>query len=140
VFFNKFQRDNFVAGVSIRVPIFSARTSSGIASAQANLAAADAAVQSRRNEVTLDARQRSRQDREAQASREVARLELQLAQQNTEVIQAQFNEGRASLRDLENAQLQQNDKFLAFLDADFVLQQAQLQMMRASGQLPQLAQ
>ena len=50
------------------------------------------------------------------------------------------NEGRASLRDLESAQLQQNDKFLAFLDADFAVQQAQLQIMRASGQLPQLAQ
>jgi outer membrane protein TolC len=140
VFFNKFQRNNFIAGVSIRIPIFSARAFSGIASAQANFAASDAALQSRRNEVSMDARQKSRQDREASAAHEVARLELQLAQQNTETIQAQFNEGRASLRDLETAQLQQNDKFIAFLDADFAVQQAQLQIMRASGQLPQLAQ
>ena len=51
-----------------------------------------------------------------------------------------FNQGRASLRDLESAQLAQNDKWLAFLDADFARQQAQLALMRATGQVGQLAQ
>ncbi len=139
-FFNKFQRNNFIAGVSIRVPIFSSRTSAGISLAQADLAAADASIQSKRNQISLDARQKSRQYREAEAGREVARLELDLAQQNTSVVQAQFNEGRASLRDLEAAQLQQNDKWLAFLDADLAQQQATLEILRASGQLPRLAQ
>ncbi len=139
-FFIKFQRNNFIAGVSIRVPIFSSRTSAGISLAQADLAAADASIQSKRNQISLDARQKSRQYREAEAGREVARLELDLAQQNTSVVQAQFNEGRASLRDLEAAQLQQNDKWLAFLDADLAQQQATLEILRASGQLPRLAQ
>ena len=75
-----------------------------------------------------------------EAAREVARLELDLAQQSTGVVQSQFNQGRASLRDLEAAQLEQNDKWLAFLDADFARQQAQLALMRATGQVGQLAQ
>ena len=139
-FFNKFQRHNVVVGVQIRVPIFAARTSSGIAAAQANFAAAQMAFDVKRSEVSLDVRQKTRQRREAEAAREVARLELELAQQNTGVVQAQFNQGRATLRDLEAAQLEQNDKWLGFLDADFARQQAQLAIMQATGQVAQLAQ
>jgi len=140
VFFNKFQRNNVVAGVQIRIPIFAARTSAGVAAAQANLAAAEMALEARRSEVSLDVRHRARQGRETETAREVARLELELAQQNLGVLQARFNEGRASLRDLEAAQLDQNDKWLAFLDADFARQQAQLELLRATGQVAQLAQ
>jgi outer membrane protein TolC len=139
-FFNKFQRNNVVAGVQIKIPIFAARTSSGIAAAQANFAAAQMAFDAKRSEVSLDVRQKARQRRESEAAREVARLELDLAQQNTGVVQAQFNQGRASLRDLEAAQLEQNDKWLAFLDADFARQQAQLALLQATGQVAQLAQ
>jgi len=71
---------------------------------------------------------------------EVARLELDLAQQNLQVLQTQFQEGRASLRDLESGQLDENDKWLAFLDADFARQQAQLDLLRTTGDVAQLAQ
>jgi len=140
VFFNKFQRNNVIAGVEIRIPIFAARVSSGIAAARANFTAAQVAFESRRSDVSLDVRQKARQRRESEAAREVARLDLDLAQQNTAVVQANFNQGRASLRDLEAAQLEQNDKWLAFLDADFARQQAQLALMHATGQIGQLAQ
>jgi outer membrane protein TolC len=139
-FFNKFQRHNVVAGVQIRIPIFAARTSSGIAAAQANFAAAQMAFDAKRNEISFDVHQKARQRRETEAAREVARLELDLAQQNTGVVQSQFSQGRASLRELEAAQLEQNDKWLAFLDADFARQQAQLALMQATGQVAQLAQ
>jgi outer membrane protein TolC len=139
-FFNKFQRNNVVAGIQIKIPIFAARTSSGIAAAQANFAAAQMAFDAKRSEVSLDVRQKAGQRREAEAAREVARLDLDLAQQNTGIVQAQFNQGRASLRDLESAQLEQNDKWLAFLDADFARQQAELALMQATGEVAQLAQ
>jgi outer membrane protein TolC len=138
-FFNKFQRHNVVAGVQIRIPIFAAHTSPGIAAAQANLAAAELAVEAERSQVSMEARQRARQSRETETAREVARLELELAQQSLGVLQAQFNEGRASLRDLEVSQLEQNDKWLAFLDAEFAHQQAQLELMRVTGQVALLA-
>ncbi len=139
-FFSKFQRNNFVAGGQIRIPIFAAHTSAAVAAAQANLAAAQLTVDAKREEVSLDVRQKERQRREAEAAREVARLELALAQENTGVVQSQFNQSRASLRDLEAAQLEQNDKWIAFLDADFARQQAQLELLRATGEVAQLAQ
>lgn len=140
VFFNKFQRSNVVAGVQVRIPIFAAQTSSVIAAAKANFSVAQMAFDAKRTEVSVDVRQKARQRREMEAAREVARLELDLAQQNTGVVQSQFNQGRASLRDLETAQLEQNNKWLEFLDADFARQQAQLALMRATGQIAQLAQ
>jgi outer membrane protein len=139
-FFNKFQRNNVIAGVEIRIPLFASRTSSGVAAAQANLAAADMAVENTRSGISLDVHHKTGQTREADMAREVARLELELAQQNLQVLQSQFNEGRTSLRDLEVAQLDQNDKWLAFLDADFARQQAQLELLRATGQVALLAQ
>jgi outer membrane protein TolC len=129
-----------IAGVEIKIPLFAARNTAGIAAAQANFSAAQTAFEAKRSELSLDVRQKARQRREAEAGREVARLELELAQQNTGVVQSNFNQGRASLRDLESAQLAQNDKWLAFLDADFARQQAQLALMRATGQVGQLAQ
>src|SRR5262249_24751083 len=99
IFFNKFQRNNIVAGVQVRIPIFAAQTSSGIASAKANFSVAQTAFDAKRSEVTADVRLKARQRREMQAAQEVARLELDLAQQNTGVVQSQFNQGRASLRE-----------------------------------------
>jgi outer membrane protein TolC len=70
-------------------------------------------------------------------SREVARLELELAQQNLQVLQSQFQQGRASIRDLETAQLDESGKWLLFLDADIARQKAELDLLRTTGQLAQ---
>ncbi len=111
-----------------------------ISFAQANVSAADMVVQNKRSEVSLDVRHKARQVKEMDTSREVARLELDLSQQNLEVLQAQFQQGRASVRDLEAGQLDQNDKWLAFLDADFARKQAQLDLLRTTGQVARLFQ
>ena len=139
-FFNKFERNNFVAGVEVRIPIFSASTSAGVSLARANVNVAQMALENKRSQLSLDVRHQARQAHEMDTAREVARLEMNLSQQNLDVLQAQFQQGRATLRDLEAAQLDQNDKFLAFLDADFARQQAQLGLLRTTGQVAQLFQ
>ncbi len=70
----------------------------------------------------------------------MARLELQLAQESLRVLQAQFQEGRTSLRDLEKARLEESDRWLAFLEADYGRQKAQLEVLRSTGQLARLLQ
>jgi hypothetical protein len=67
------------------------------------LNAANLALQKKRNELTLDVRRKARLVREAELGGEVARLELQLAQENVRVLQAQFDQGRGSLKNLEAA-------------------------------------
>jgi outer membrane protein TolC len=139
-FFNKFQRNNVVFGVQVQIPIFASRTSSAVAFARADLNAATLALQKKRSELSLDVRRKARLVREAELSGDVARLELQLAQENVRVSQAQFDQGRGSLKDLEAAHIEENDKWLSFLDANYSRQQAQLDLLRTTGQLAQVLQ
>ena len=54
--------------------------------------------------------------------------------------QAQFDQGRGTLKDLEAAHLDENDKWLAFLDANYARQQAQLELLRTTGQVAKVLQ
>ncbi|HEX4074166.1 MAG TPA: hypothetical protein VHX49_02070, partial [Candidatus Acidoferrales bacterium] len=74
------------------------------------------------------------------ASREVARLDLQLSQETLQQLQAKFDQSNATLQDIEQARLDESDKWLAFLDADFARQQAQLSLLQATGQLAKVFQ
>jgi outer membrane protein TolC len=78
--------------------------------------------------------------REMETSRDVAQWDLKLAQQNQGVVQAQFDQGRATLKELGQAQMDENDKWLAFLDADFQRQQAQLTLLQMTGQIAKVLQ
>jgi outer membrane protein TolC len=140
LFFNRFQRNNFNAGVQVQVPLFSAHTRAAIGYAQVNLDVAKANLASKKSEVSADVRLKTRRLRERDAAKEVARLELQLAQQNVAVLQSQFGEGKLNLREVEKARLDENEKWMAYLDANFQRQQAQIELLRTAGQLDKVWQ
>lgn len=139
-FFNHFQRNNFNAGIQMQVPIFSAPIRANIGLAQINLEAAKASFVNKKAEVSAEVRQKTRKVREMEAAKEVARLELQLAQQSVAVLQAQFAEGKLNLREVEKAHLDENEKWMAYLDANFQKQQAQLELLKTAGQLDKVWQ
>ncbi len=139
-YFRTFQRNNFNAGIDAHVPIFSAHTKAAVGLAQINLDAAKVNLTNKRTELTADVRQRTRRVRERDAAKEVTRLELQLAQQNLAVLQAQFAEGKLNLRDVERARLEENEKWMLYLDANFQKQQAQLDLLKTAGQLDKVWQ
>ena len=139
-FYKKFQRNNFNAGVQVQVPLFSARTREAIGLAQINLQASQATLANKKTEVSAEVRQKTRHLRERDAAKEVARLELQLAQQNISLLQTQFAEGKVNLREVEKARLDENEKWMAYLDANFQRQQAQLDLLRSAGQLDKVWQ
>jgi outer membrane protein TolC len=135
-----FQRNNFIFGLQVKIPIFASRTSAAVAFARSDLSAANLALENKRSELSQDVRRQARLVREADLGGDVARLELQLAQENVRVLQAQYDQGRGSLKDLEAAHLDENDKWLAFLDANYARQQAQLNLLRTTGQLSTVLQ
>src|SRR5580658_940259 len=139
-FYKKFQRNNFNAGVQVQVPLFSAKTREDIGLAQINLEASQATLASKKTQVSAEVRQKTRHLRERDAAKEVARLELQLAQQDISVLQEQYTEGKVNLRELERARLNENEKWMAFLDANFQRQQAQLDLLRTAGELDKVWQ
>ncbi|HJZ64099.1 MAG TPA: TolC family protein [Candidatus Acidoferrum sp.] len=134
-FFRTFQRNNYNAGVQVQMPIFSARTKASVGLANVNLQVAKASLENKKNQVSADVRKKTRRLREMDAAKEVTRLQLQLAQQNVSALQSQFEEGKINLRDVERARLDENDRWMAYLDATFQRQQAQVELLRTAGQL-----
>lgn len=139
-FYRAFQRNNFNVGVQITIPVFAAKTSANVALAKAQLDESQLLVGSKRQEIRADVRQKSQAVRELDASREVARLDLQLAQETLQGVQARFDQGRATLAEMEQARLDESDKWVAFLDADFARERAQLALLQATGQLAKVLQ
>ena len=134
-YFNHFQRNNYNLGIQAQVPIFSPSTRANVALAQTNLQAAKASLASKRTQVSAEVRHKTRRVRETDAGKEVARLELQLVQQNLAELQARFEEGKVTLTEVEKTRLDENEKWMALLDATFQRQQAQLDLLKTAGQL-----
>ena len=137
-FFRTFQRNNYNVGVQVQMPIFSARTKAAVGLADVNLQVAKATFENKKSQVSADVRKKTRRLREMDAAKEVARLQLQLAQQNVGALQSQFEEGKTNLRDVERARLEENDRWMAYLDATFQRQQAQVELLRTAGQLDKI--
>ncbi|HUO34358.1 MAG TPA: TolC family protein [Candidatus Acidoferrum sp.] len=139
-FYNHFQRNNVTLGFTVQIPLFSSQTRANVALARSQLNEAQLLVGSKRDAVRQDVQQKLRNVRELDASREVARLELKLAQQTLDIVEAKFADGRATLRDIEQARLDENDKWVAFLDANLARQEGQLSLLEATGQLAKVFQ
>jgi outer membrane protein TolC len=139
-FFKKFQRNNINVGVQVTIPLLNSRTNAAISLAQVDASAAEMDVKNKRSQVELRVRSQSHLVRELNLGRDVARLDLKLAQENLAVVQAQFDAGHATLRDLEQAHLEENDKWLAFLNSDFQRQQSELALLQATGQVSRILQ
>jgi outer membrane protein len=139
-FYKKFERNNVNLGVQITIPIFASKTRATVALAKSELEAAELTLGNKRQEVRLDIQQKARTVRELDATREVARLDLKLAQETLQVAQSKFDEGRLTLRDIERDRLDESGKWVAFLEADFARQQGQLSLLQATGQLAKVFQ
>ncbi len=139
-FYKKFQRNNLNVGIQITIPIFAAKTSADVAVAKSNFEEASLKLVAAKNAVTQGAEQQEQGVREADAARKVAQLDLQLAQQQLEQSEANFNQGKVTLSQLEQARLEENEKWLAFLDAGLSHERAELNLLQATGQLAKLFQ
>jgi len=139
-FYKHFERNNVNVGVQITIPLFAATTGANITLAKRQLDEAEAQVGNKRQQVRVDVQQKASNLRELEADREVARLDLQLAQENLQLEQAKYDQNRATLQEIEQARLDESDKWVAFLDADFAREQAQMSLLQATGQLAQAFQ
>jgi outer membrane protein TolC len=120
--------------------LFSAQRSSNVDLAKSELTTSEMELRNRRQTVELEASREYHHLRELEAAREVARLEQKLAQENLQVIQANFQEGRANLRDVERARSDENEKWIAFLDSQYDYQKAELEILSTTGELSRIYQ
>ena len=135
-FFRSFERNNGELGVSFQLPLLggpgvNART----AQAQVELSRLKIELANARNRLASDLRQSFRELRKGETSAEVARLDLELARDQLSVDLAQMQEGRLTLRQVEEARIVENQKWIAFYDAQYALEKARWNMLRLTGGL-----
>jgi outer membrane protein len=139
-FYRTFQRNNVNAGVQITIPIFAAKTSANVALAKSQLAESEAALVNKRQQVRSSVEEQQQNLRELEAGRDVANWALKLAQQTLDLQQSKLQQGQATLGDVEQAQIDENEKFVDFLDANFAQQKAQIAVLQSTGQLAKVFQ
>jgi len=134
-FFKKFQRHNASFGLAIRFPLldFAGRARGEAADAQAIRAKKEA--EGVKEQVSSETLRLQRIVRQLAAAREVARLEHQLARGDSDAVNAKVEAGTASPRDQEEARVAESDKYSQFLDADYELMKAQMQLLRMTGDI-----
>ncbi len=135
-FFTNFQRNNGELGVAITIPLLIGSAPKAMA-AQARLDILELRTQMNqtRNRIQLDT-QKSYQDlQKTEAAQNVARLDLDYAREQVSVLLAQLGEGRATEQQVDDARLNEQEKWIVFYDAQHGVEKARLSLLRLTGAL-----
>jgi len=135
VYYRKYLANNFSGGLNIRFPIFNPVQKAKAEQADADVQLAQKQAELARNQVSENALKLQRSLRHLAAARDVAKLEWQVAQGDLDAVQARTETGNANTREQQNAQLDVQDKYAAYLDAEFALSSTELQILRLTGEL-----
>ena len=134
-YFSHFQRNNGEFGVSFQVPLFVPGVGAATAQGQADLSRLKIELANTRNRIVSDLADSLRAARRAQTAADVARLDLEVAREQTSVNLAQFQEGRQTMRQVDEARLAENGRWIAFYDAQYALEKARWNVLRVNGGL-----
>jgi outer membrane protein len=135
-YFTRFQRNNGELGVSIQIPLLPGSASKGLASqAQTDILELRTQMGQVRNRIQLDTQKSYRELQKATSAEEVARMDLDYTREQVSVLLAQLGEGRATQQQLDNARLAEQEKWIAFYDAQHAVENARLDLLRQTGTL-----
>jgi outer membrane protein TolC len=133
-YFRTFQRNNGEIGLSITVPVLPGpQPSAAAAQAEAELAHLRVEANAARNRISLETRQNFQTLRKSETEREVARLDLEVARDQVSLVLTQMNEGRASLQQVEQARFTEDEKWIAFYDAQYAAEKAAWDLLHHTG-------
>lgn len=138
-YFKKFQRNNVTFGLEIRFPILNLSQKAHAEAADAAAARARKQADDVKNRLSVETLRQQGAVKQFAAAREVARLEYVLARADADATGIKLVAGTATVRDQERSRLLENDKYLTLLDATFLLDQAQMQLLRTTGKLQEWA-
>jgi outer membrane protein TolC len=135
LYYRNYTPNNFSGGMNLRIPLWNS-----VQKAKAQQADADAMIARKQAELTKDqvredALKLQRSLRGLSAARDVAKLEWEVSQGDLESVKGRVQTGEANTRDEQNAELDTDDKQAAYLDAEFELSRAELQLLRLIGEL-----
>jgi outer membrane protein TolC len=142
LYYQRFQYSNAGIGVDIKFPVFDPAQKAKARESAAEAARAKHEADSARDQF-FEGRQRVRRTTaELEARADVANLDQQLAKQQLDVMLVQLNTGGGNSsaplmtpKDEQNSRIAEREKFITYLDAGFQLRQAQINLMRQTGDL-----
>jgi OMF family outer membrane factor len=135
-FFTRFQRNNGELGVSIQIPLLTGSAAKGLASqAQTDILELRTQMGQIRNRIQLDTQKSYQELQKATSAQEVARLDLDYTRDQVSLLLAQLGEGRATQQQVDNARLTEQEKWIAFYDAQHAVENARLDLLRQTGTL-----
>jgi outer membrane protein TolC len=137
-----FQQNNAAVGVQISVPLFDEARRAKARQSNADAAHSEHEADAARDQF-FESRLRTRHTMAELAVRaEVATLDQQLAQQQLDILLVQLKAGtgnssgaQMSPKDEQASRIAERDKFLSVLDANFQMRQAQINLLRQTGEL-----
>jgi outer membrane protein TolC len=135
-YFQKFQRNNYQIGASIAIPLLVGSASSGLA-LQALTDVQKIRIQTNqlRNRIIADTRRSYEQWKKAENVRDLSRMQLDLAREELTVLLAQNAEGRIPMSRVEQARLEEGDRWIALYGAETQVTRAKLAILREMGTL-----
>ena len=135
-YFQKFQRNSAQLGASITIPILVGTATKGLAAqAFTDMQKIRIQMDQVRNRILTDTRRTYEQWQKAQSIRELSRMQLDLAREELTVLLAQNGEGRVSLNRVEQARVEEADRWLSFYDSGLQELRARLAILRQTGNL-----
>jgi outer membrane protein TolC len=141
-YYFRFQQNNAAVGVQITIPILDYVHKAKAREADADAAHAEHEADTIRDQF-FDSRLRAQHTAaELSLRAEIASLDQQLAQQNLDVLLVQLNAGNGNLsgvqmtpKDEQSSRVAEREKFIAVINANFEVQQAEINLMRQNGEL-----
>ena len=135
-YFSKFQRNNGEIGVSFQIPLLAGPgISAQVAQTSSDIARLKIDLNNARNRIRSDLQQSFRNVRKAETAAEVGRLDLDAAREQVSVNLALLQEGKITLRQVEEARAAENEKWIALYDAQYALERSRWAVLRLTGDL-----
>ncbi len=136
LFFNYFQRHNGQLGVSFQIPLLAGPSvSASVAQAEGDASHIRIELEAARNRIAMDIHQSFQELRRTETNASVTKADLDYTRESLTVLLAQMNEGRASLRQIEEARFAEDEKYIAVYEAQFAAERARLNLLRQTGEL-----
>lgn len=135
-YFQKFQRNNAQIGASVTIPFLTGTASQGYAAEAAiDMQKIRIQMEQVRNRILTDTRRSYEQWEKARTIRNLTRLQLDFAREELTVLLAQNTEGRVNISHVEQARLEESNRWMAFYESDLQEIRARLAILRQTGTL-----
>ena len=135
LYFNRFQRNNGLLGLSIQLPLLVPERSPERLRLQAAQEEARLKIKTRSDQLRLEAHRQLADVAILDAREEVADLETRLARENLQVAQARYDQGKISLAELEEARREESYRWIGYLDMRLEKEKSRLNFNKRVGLL-----